>query len=230
MNWRIIPLFLLLIAGVFSPKTQALDLEVKPSELDEAELERRRVPRAHFGYVEREHTTRETMGHIAALYGLTWVIYPLSQPKEFRNEGSFKKWRNNFGKLTFDKDEPFWNWIMHPLSGSQLYLFYRANGYNRIDSFKLTFVSSTLFELTVEIYTERASVQDLFQTPVIGSILGLGLENFSMYLLNTGHTFGRFWGHALNPATLFWFYDGKQVITPTTNFRDSGGLIFSMEF
>jgi hypothetical protein len=39
-------------------------------------------------------------------------------------------------------------------------------------------ISSALFEFTVEVYTEPASVQDLYQTPILGSILGLGLEMF----------------------------------------------------
>lgn len=201
------------------------------TELDLSQDEmRKRVPRYHFSYPEREITQRQKLLDVTAMYGVTWIVYPLSQPREVKDEGSFKLWRKNFGQLTFDKDEPFWNWLIHPISGSQLFLFYRARGYSRIDAFKMTFISSTLFELTVEIYTEKASVQDLFQTPVIGSILGLGLENLSLYLLNTGNTFGRFWGHVINPATLLWFYDGKQVITPQTNFQDSASLMFTMEF
>lgn len=198
--------------------------------LEMGEVTKKRIPRYEYSFPEREYTFKQKLGHVGILYGLTWVVYPLSQPKVFIDDGSFKKWRQNFGKLTFDKDEPFWNWFMHPLSGSQLFLLYRAYGYNRMDAFKMTFISSMLFEFTVEIYTERASVQDLFQTPVIGSILGLGLENLSFYLLNTGNTFGRFWGHVLNPATLLWFYEGKAVITPTTNLKDQAGLQFVMEF
>ena len=55
----------------------------------------------------------------------------------------------------------------------------------------MTFISSTLFEFTVEIYTEPAKVQDLYQTPILGSVLGVGLETLSLYLLNTGNSFGR---------------------------------------
>jgi hypothetical protein len=214
---------LALISVLFSINVLATELQFEQSD-------KKRLPRYEFSFPEREHTFKQKLSHVGILYGLTWVVYPLSQPKEFFEEGSFKTYRQNFGKLTFDKDEPFWNWIMHPLTGSQLFLLYRAWGYSRMDAFKMTFISSTLFEMTVEIYTERSSVQDLFQTPVIGSILGLGLENLSFYLLNTGNTFGRFWGHVLNPATLMWFYEGRAVVTPTTNLRDQAGLQFVMEF
>lgn len=192
--------------------------------------EPKRQPKYYYGYIDREHTFKENLGHIAALYGASWLIYPLSQLEVFQEEGSFKRYGRNFGRLTFDKDEPFWNQIVHPISGSQLYLYYRANGYARMDSFLMTFVSSALFEFTIEIYTEPASVQDLYITPVYGTILGLGLENLSMYLLNTGNAFGRFWGHLINPTTLLWFYEGKVRITPNSDFQDSASLTLSVEF
>ena len=167
-----------------------------------------------YGYKNRDHTMKENLRHIGGIYLVSWAFYPLSQPEVFREEGSFDKYRDHFGKLVFDKDEPFWNWFVHPISGSQLFLYYRANGYSRINSLAMTFISSTLFEFTIEIYTEPASVQDLYQTPIIGSVLGVGLENLSMYLLNTGNMAGRFFGHLINPSTLFWFYEGKVKFIP----------------
>lgn len=213
------------IASRASTRTEAELLEMQ-----QQEQERRRVPKYHYGYYDREHTFKENIGHISALYAITWIVYPLGQWEEFRDNGSFKKFGKNFGELVFDKDEPFWNQIVHPITGSQLYLYYRANGYSRMDSFVMTTISSTLFELTVEIYTEPGSVQDLYITPVFGSLLGLGLEKTSMYLLNSGNAFGRFWGHVLNPATLFWFYQGKVRLTPSTDFNGSGSVTLSVEF
>lgn len=204
--------------------------EDEMQKMQEQELLRKRPPKYHYGYYDRDHTLKESAGHVAALYAVTWVVYPLSQVEEFKNNGSFKKYGRNFGQLVFDKDEPFWNQIVHPITGSQLFLYYRANGYSRMDSFVMTTISSTLFELTVEIYTEPASVQDLYITPVFGSLLGLGLEKASMYLLNTGNAFGRFWGHVINPSTLFWFYEGRVRLTPMADFNGSGSLTLSVEF
>lgn len=191
---------------------------------------RSRTPEYRYSYINRRHSMSESLKHIAAIYGVTWLVYPLTQPDVVREKGSCENYRRNFGQLVFDKDEPFWNWFVHPISGSQLFLYYRANGYSRIDSLGMAFISSTLFEFTVEIYTEPASVQDLFQTPMIGSFLGVGLENLSLYLLNSGNAFGRVVGHILNPATLFWFYEGKVQIIPQTNLNNTHGLLFTMEF
>lgn len=189
-----------------------------------------RVPKYHYDYYNRRHSLKESFGHISAIYGVTWLIYPLTQPDVVKNKGSWKIYKENFGKIVFDQDEPFWNWFVHPLSGSQLYLYYRANGYSRSSSMAMATISSTLFEFTVEIYTEPASIQDLYQTPVLGSVLGFGIENLSMYLLNTGVPMARFFGHLINPATLFWFYEGKVRITPTFNFNGDAGLFFTAEF
>jgi hypothetical protein len=114
---------------------------------------------------------------------------------------------------------------MHPLSGSQLYLLYRADGYTRMEAFGMTFVTSTLFEFTVEIFTEPASVQDLYQTPVLGTVFGLGIESFSMYLLNTGTTLGKFLGHLINPATLLPIYEGRTMIIPKLEENDKGAML-----
>lgn len=192
---------------------------------------KKRLMRHHYGYIERDHTLQEDIKNQALLYGLAWAFYPITQPSILKGNGGFDTYGKNFGKLVFDKDEPFWNWFVHPISGSQLYLYYRADGYSRIDSFKMALITSALFEFTVEIFTEPASVQDLYQTPVLGSILGLGIENFSMYLLNTGHPVSIFFGHLINPATLLPIYQGKTLIVPTINSKEpekSGVMIQSM--
>jgi hypothetical protein len=182
-----------------------------------------------FTYQDREHSVKEDLNHLGSIYVLSWGLYYLSQPTTFREEGSFRKYKKNFGKVVFDKDEPYWNWVIHPFSGSQLYLYYRANGYERVKAATMAFLSSSLFEFAIENYTEPASIQDLYQTPILGSALGLILENFSMYLLNTGNPFLKFCGHVINPYTLFWFYDGKVRITPNLT-SQSKGFVLRAEF
>mgnify|MGYP000444791500 FL=1 len=177
----------------------------------------------YYTYIDRDHTQEENINNIAAIYGVTWVIYPLTQLDVVREKGSLENYRNNFGKLVFDQDEPFWNWFVHPISGSQLFLFYRARGYSRSESLTMSFISSSLFEFTVEIYTEPASVQDLYQTPILGSVLGLGIEKLSLYLLNTGNVLGKLIGHAINPSTLLWYYEGKVRVIPQIG-KDQAGL------
>lgn len=182
-----------------------------------------------YTYPERDHTPKERMAHLGGMYLASLFFYPLTQPVMVREHGSFKNYRDNFGKLVFDQDEPLWNWIVHPLGGSQFYLYYRAHGYRPIDSVTMSFISSALFEFTIEIYTEPASVQDLYQTPVLGGLLGVGLENISLYLLNSGNAFYKFLGHTLNPATLLWFYEGRLRLTPYLE-ESRRGFFFQMDF
>ena len=184
----------------------------------------------HYTYIDREHTSNENIAHLAGIYGVSWLVYPLTQWETFTTEGSFEKYKDNFGKLVFDQDEPFWNWIVHPYSGSQLYLYYRANGYSRTGSLAMTIASSTLFEFTVEIYTEPASLQDLYQTPILGAVLGLGFETLSLYMLNSGNLMGKVLGHVINPMTLFWFYEGKMQLTPNFDGKGKVGLNFYMDY
>ena len=188
-------------------------------------LTKKRLPQYQYTYIDRDHTSAENWRHIGIIYGVSWILYPATQPSVFFDQGSFRNYRRNFGHLVFDKDEPFWNWLVHPFSGSQLYLYYRANGYRRIDAMAMTFVSSTLFEFTVEIYTEPASIQDTYQTPVLGSILGVAIENLSLFLLNTGNFAGKFFGHLINPSTLFGFYKGKIQVHPFYDGQKSGAFL-----
>lgn len=218
----------LFLGGFSLEKTYAAGSELNEAFKDKVVADpetHKRVSLYQYGYNDREHSFAENAKTIGVVYGLTWFFYPVVQPKVFQGAGGVNEYSRNIGKLVFDQDEPFWNDLVHPLSGSQLYLLYRANGYDRLTAFQMTFISSALFEFTVETFTEPASVQDLYQTPVFGTFLGFGLENASMYLLNSGNTVGKILGHALNPATLFPFYEGRTFIIPKFNDEDKGAMI-----
>ncbi len=186
-------------------------------------------PQSHYAYHTREHTRLETLGYVSTLYALNWAGYYLSQPEEFKNNGSFKDYRKRFGKIVFDMDSSNWNQVVHPFVGSQVFLFYRSQSYSRMASFWLTVVQSTLFEFTIETYTEPASAQDLYQTPVLGSILGIFLEEGSLKLLNSSNSWARGLGHLMNPMTLFPFFEGKTHLQPLTANNRIVGLNFQVE-
>lgn len=195
---------------------------------------KKRLSSYKYQYLDRSHTLSDDIRNQAFVYGLALAFYPITQPSIFKKSDGFTTYGKNFGRLVFDKDEPFWNWFVHPISGSQIYLFYRADGYSRIEAFNMTFITSALFEFTIEIFTEPASVQDLYQTPVLGSILGLGIENFSIYLLNTGNPLASFFGHLMNPMTMLPLFKGKTLIIPTTDIKNPhnvGAMLYTrLEF
>jgi hypothetical protein len=185
---------------------------------------------SQFAYEERNYETSDRIFHLGVVYGVSWGLYPIFQPEVMMGQkGSWKEYRENFGKTVFDQDEPFWNWIVHPISGSQLYLFYRAMGYDRRDSFAMTFISSTLFEYTIEIYSEPASYQDLYQTPVLGAAFGYGIELLSTELLNRPSKLAQFFGRVINPLSYIVDRDTASV-APLTDFRSTHGLQLSLEF
>ena len=182
-----------------------------------------------YGYVDRDHSTKENLGHLGAMYLVSWIVFPLSQSRNFKDYGGWKQYRKNFGDVVFDNDEPIWNWLGHTFSGSQFYLYYRANGYDPHGALVMTSISSALFEFTVETYTTPASVQDLYQTPVLGSLVGYGIEKLSMFLLNSGSAWMKVVGHIINPATMFWFYEGRVRLEPRYT-QTEKGLFLSMDF
>lgn len=191
----------------------------EPSPIPE---QKRQPTKLLYTYKDRDHTYQENLGHLTALYGLSWMTYYLTQADTFNNHGSWRNYRNNFGQFVLDKDEPYWNWISHPYIGSQMYLYYRANGYSRFQSIHMTFWQSALFEMSVEIYTEPASIEDLYQTPVLGATLGFLFEHAGLFLLNQDYLLGKILGHMINPFTLFWFYEGKVRVRPNLSLKRPG--------
>ncbi len=170
-------------------------------------------------YKDREHTKDEIYNDIKFVFGISIIAYPLTQWDTVRNDGSWDVYRKNFGRIVFDRDEPFWNYMVHPYTGSQMFLYYRARSYSYADSLALTFVSSTIFEFFIEVYTEPASVQDLYQTPVLGAVMGYGLEQLSMNLLNSNSKVSRFFGHIINPMTMFpSIFEGRTHAAIIPNF------------
>jgi hypothetical protein len=71
-----------------------------------------------------------------------------------------------------DDDEWYWNYVLHPLAGSESYLRARAQGCSPFGSFLFSAAASAVWEFGFESWYERPSTQDLIITPVAGSFLG----------------------------------------------------------
>lgn len=173
-------------------------------------------------YVEvtpREHETKETVLYVGSLYvftaaGFTWINWDkLQQNADL----------NNFGKMVvFDNDLPTSNWGVHVFTGSQCYLFYRARSYSKIDSLLLTALQSALFEFTVEFLQEKASLEDLINTPLVGGLLGVGFEKASLPLLNSGVLPLKLLGHLINLPTALGLYEGQVEAAPIISTKTAG--------
>jgi len=91
-----------------------------------------------------------------------------------------------------DKDGPFVNFVLHPISGSIYYQAARISGYSKMQSFGYSFLMSTFFwEYGVESLFETPSWNDLWATPVIGSLIGeLFLQLYQKVEANDGQVLG----------------------------------------
>lgn len=139
--------------------------------------------------------------------------YGLTQWDTIKNEGSFRDYEDRFLEFRFDQDNSTWNLIGHPLTGAQTYLFYRAMGHSKKSSLVMSFFSSLAFEVLIETYTERPSIQDTFQTPLFGAIIGNLLEKASVKLINSPSKFNRFLGRVINPFSYLAEKNQNQYMT-----------------
>jgi len=110
-------------------------------------------------------------------FGILWVLpesFTNWNKEEMLEYGMFNRWKDNVtAGPVWDEDDLFLNWIMHPYSGAVYYMTARGSGYNKWESFAYSaFMSTFLWEYGIEAFAEIPSWQDLFITPILGSILG----------------------------------------------------------
>lgn len=146
-----------------------------------------------------EFTRDELINDFALMYGFQWVGYLATQSDIIRRTGRFE----NMGKYPFrphlDNDTYDYNVLRHALTGNYYFLYYRSRGHDVKAAFLWSFASSMAFEFAIETLTERPSFQDMYHTPVLGTILGMGTEKLSLELLGTDSGFLRALGYVLNP-------------------------------
>jgi len=139
---------------------------------------------------------------VSLLYGGQWGYYLVGQGENLKENGRLRNWLDNPGNPHFDKDFYDFNLVMHTMTGSLYYGYYRSFGSSRPRSLALSTLSVLLFEFTIETGTERPSFQDIYQTPVLGAVLGMGLEDLSLLCLESRYAPVRGMGYLFNPFTL----------------------------
>jgi hypothetical protein len=72
----------------------------------------------------------------------------------------------------FDNDRTYWNYVFHPIEGSEFYLVGRNRGLTWWQGLTYSFLMSGTFEYFIESAYERASWQDLWITPITGAAIG----------------------------------------------------------
>jgi len=216
--FKFFPIFFVFIASFsFAQKVDVNDFNKSVNSISlETQLQT-----AKLNHINRDITFNETLINVGIVQSVFLAGYIAGQYETIKNEGSFKNWHTNIGKTHFDKDSYDFNIITHVGNAHYAYLFYRSRGYTKINSFVLTTIGSTVFEFLIETVTEPPSIQDLWQTPVLGSLLGMGTESLSLYLLNRNHIITDVLGYILNPFTIlpFSYYETYTIPVVTSHYK-----------
>lgn len=144
----------------------------------------------------------EKIINFATIYATQWTFYLLTQEETIEKHGSFENWIKYPLRPHYDKDNFDYNLTKHTFVGHYYYLFYRSRGYTEQSAFMWTVASSLAFEFTIETVTERPSYQDIYQTPVFGTVLGVGVERLSQYLNKQESWYSKTASYVLNPFLL----------------------------
>ena len=113
------------------------------------------------------------------VFGVLWVL-PESvtnwDKEDMKENGITDKWKQNVkAGPVWDSDNFFLNFIAHPYAGAVYYMTARSSGFTMFESFVYSaFVSTFFWEYGIEAFAEIPSWQDLFVTPIVGSMFGEG--------------------------------------------------------
>lgn len=89
------------------------------------------------------------------------------------HEPEFNGLKKNFTEgPRVDNDRFAFNYIAHPLAGSEYYLIARNRGLNWWQSMSYSAALSSIFEFLIESAYEQAAWQDIWITPVSGTVIG----------------------------------------------------------
>ena len=133
-------------------------------------------------------------------------------PSELEDKSLSERWKEHVkAGPVWDKDDFVINYIGHPVSGAWYYTMARNDGLNEFDSFLYSvFVSTCIWEYGYEAFAEVPSIQDLFATPIIGSLLG---EYFHYLELKLDKNHGEIWGSSSLGSISYFFLDPIGKVT-----------------
>ena len=113
---------------------------------------------------------------------------------ELQDVPLFKRWHNHVIKKgpEWDHDKFYFNYILHPYAGAAYFMAARSCGFNYWQSLLYcTCVSTIGWEFGIEAFMERPSLQDIFITPIVGSLIGEGFYKAKRHIVDNDY---RLWG------------------------------------
>lgn len=106
----------------------------------------------------------------------------------------YKRWEKNVIRKgpEWDGDDFIFNYVLHPYAGAVYFMSARSAGFNFYQSLLFSACVSTIgWEFGIEGTMERPSIQDIFITPLVGSLVGELFYHAKRYIVaNDYHLLG----------------------------------------
>lgn len=106
---------------------------------------------------------------------------------ELQKDPFYTRWFNNIFKKgpEWDHDKFVFNYVLHPYAGAAYFMAARTCGFNFWQSMLYSACISTIgWEFGIEACMERPSYQDIFITPLVGSIIGEGFYRLKRLIVD----------------------------------------------
>lgn len=106
---------------------------------------------------------------------------------EIQSRPFYDRWFNNIFKRgpEWDHDLFIFNYVLHPYAGAAYFMAARTCGFNFWQSMLYSACISTIgWEFGIEACMERPSYQDIFVTPLVGSLMGEGFYRLKREIVN----------------------------------------------
>lgn len=132
---------------------------------------------------------------------------------ELQKDPPQKRWFENVFKRgpEWDHDNPVFNYVLHPYAGAVYFMAARSCGFSYWGSLLYSAAISTVgWEFGIEACMERPSIQDIFVTPVIGSIFGEGFYHLKRHIV--GHDYTLWGSKILGNIVVFLIDPVNEVI------------------
>ena len=110
---------------------------------------------------------------------------------EFYHVPLWTRWRKHVLKQgpEWDHDNPMFNMVLHPYSGAAYFMAARSCGFSFWGSLLFsTCISTVAWEFGIEAFMERPSYQDIFITPLVGSVIGEGFFRIKRHIVMNNYT------------------------------------------
>lgn len=109
---------------------------------------------------------------------------------EIQSVPLFQRWKDHVIKEgpEWDGDKWYFNYLLHPYAGAAYFMGARSCGFNFWQSLLYSTIISTVgWEFGIEAFMERPSIQDIFITPLVGSLIGEGFYKLKRNIVANGY-------------------------------------------